>query len=58
MNDEISLRNEELRYIRNDTIELDKETMMIRDDIKKLNKGCTDAKVNCFFKLTRKKKII
>jgi hypothetical protein len=56
MNDEISLRNEELRYIRNDTIELDKETMMIRDDIKKLNKGSTDTKVNCFFnKLERKR---
>jgi hypothetical protein len=45
MNNEISLRNEELRYIRNDTIEMDKETMVLKDDIKKLNKTNTDLKV-------------
>jgi chromosome segregation ATPase len=44
MNDEISLKNEELRYIRNDSIELDKEVLMLKDDTKKLNKSTTDIK--------------
>lgn len=44
MNDEISLKHEELRYLRNDNIELDKEILGMKDDIKKMNKSCTDSK--------------
>jgi hypothetical protein len=46
MNDEISLKNEELRYIRNDSLEMDKEIIVLRDDIKKINKCNSDLKVN------------
>jgi prefoldin subunit 5 len=45
MNDEISLKNEELRYIRNDAMEMDKEILALKDDIKKVNKCNSDLKV-------------
>ena len=50
MNDEISLKNEELRYIRNDSLEMDKEILVLRDDIKKINKCNSDLKVSYFLK--------
>jgi hypothetical protein len=48
MNDEISLKNEELRYIRNDSLEMDKEIIVLRDDIKKINKCNSDLKVSYY----------
>lgn len=45
MNDEISLRQEELRYIKNDAIEIEKDTLLIKDDIKRYNKQITDIRV-------------
>jgi len=45
MNDVISLKNEELRYIRNDAVEMDKEIMVLKEEIKKVNKCNSDIKV-------------
>jgi chromosome segregation ATPase len=44
MNDEISLKNEELRYLRNDSIQLDKEILETKEEIKRVNKCNTDIK--------------
>lgn len=45
MNVEISLKNEELRYIRNDSIEMDRGILLLKDEIKKVNKSNSDLKV-------------
>jgi hypothetical protein len=44
MNDEISLKNEELRYLRNDSIQLDKEILETKEEIKRINKCNSDMK--------------
>jgi hypothetical protein len=44
MNDEISLKNEELRYLRNDSIQLDKEILETKEEIKRINKWNSDMK--------------
>jgi uncharacterized coiled-coil DUF342 family protein len=48
MNDEISLKHEELRYFKNDYLEIGKEINSLKYNIKKLNKSNTDLKVNTF----------
>lgn len=57
MNDDISLKHEELRYLRNDSLEIDKELLTLKDDIKKLNKSNSDLKVSTIFvvKIERKR---
>jgi uncharacterized coiled-coil DUF342 family protein len=46
MNDEISLNHEELRYFKNDSLDVEKEIKTLNYDIKKLNKSNSDLKVN------------
>lgn len=50
MNDEISLKQEELRYMRNDSIELEKEMNHLKDEVKKTNKLISDCRVIITFK--------
>jgi hypothetical protein len=55
MNNEISLKHEESRYLRNDQIELEKEIMMLKDEVKKANSHNSSLRVNIiFFKIERK----
>jgi hypothetical protein len=46
MNDEISIKHEELRYFKNDSLEIEKEIDILKDNIKRFNKSNTDLKVN------------
>jgi len=46
MNDEISIKHEELRYFKNDSLEIEKEIDILKDNIKRLNKSNSDIKVN------------
>lgn len=46
MNDEISLKQEELRYLKNDSIEIEKDMLLIKDELKRFNKQITDVKVS------------
>lgn len=45
---EISQKNEETKYIRNDALELDQEILMKKDTITKINKSISDVKVNFY----------
>ena len=45
MNDDISLKHEEKRYIKNDTIELEETVAGLKEEIKKINKSSTDLRV-------------
>lgn len=45
MNDEISQKNEELRYIRNETMDAERQRDLIKEDIKKCNKNISDMNV-------------
>jgi hypothetical protein len=48
MNWEVSQKNEETRYIKNDAIETDREILLLKDEIKKYNKLNSDVKVIYF----------
>jgi hypothetical protein len=57
MNDEISQKNEELRYIKNDTLDCDRQRDLLKEEIKKSNKNVSDLNV-IFSLIVRKKKKI
>jgi len=45
MNDEISQNIEELRYLKNDTLDCDRQRDLVREEIKKTNKNISDLNV-------------
>jgi hypothetical protein len=49
MNDEISQKIEELRFLKNDTLDCDRQKDLVKEEIKKFNKNISDLNVNIFF---------
>lgn len=45
MQEEISQNQEELRYIKNDTLDCDRQKDLVKEEIKKVNKNVTDVNV-------------
>lgn len=45
MQEEISQKQEELRYIKNDTLDCDRQRDLIKEEIKKSNKNISDLNV-------------
>jgi hypothetical protein len=45
MNQEMAFRMEELKEVRNETVETEKENNLIKEEIKKMNKNISDIKV-------------
>jgi hypothetical protein len=45
MQEEISQKTEELRYIENDTLDCDRQTDLIKEEIKKSNKNVSELNV-------------
>lgn len=45
MNDEISQKIEELRFIKNDTLDCDRQKDLVKEEIKKFNKNISDLNV-------------
>ena len=45
MQEEISQKQEELRYIKNDTLDSDRQRDLIKEEIKKSNKNISDLTV-------------
>jgi len=46
MQEEISQKQEELRYLRNDTLDSDRQRDLLKEEIKKTNKNLSDLNVN------------
>jgi hypothetical protein len=53
MNIDISQKLEELRFLKNDTIDLDRQRDLIKEEVKKTNKNISD--LNVTNKINKKK---
>lgn len=49
MNDEISQKIEELRYLKNDTLDCERQRDLVKEEIKKTNKNISDLNVRNIF---------
>jgi len=48
MHEEISQKQEELRYIKSDNLDCDRQRDLVKEDLKKMNKNLSDLNVNFY----------